>query len=177
MSATDSLETMTVNKKQSLRRTESGSSVGTQVTGTQNANILDAARIERLLAVFNAIQSCKKQNEVLKVVLKELRSLIQFSNCTIFVFQPELIQQCALFRPDKDGVHVATLLFEGRQIKAISESENLAAPSFKKFDDIRYGLKNQIYLGQPVLFKDEEFMLIIQCESRVLKRQNKHMGF
>ena len=69
MSATDSLETMTVNKKQSLRRTESGSSIGTQVTGTQNANILDAARIERLLAVFNAIQSCKKQNEVLDINL------------------------------------------------------------------------------------------------------------
>ena len=29
MSATDSLETVTVNKKQTLRRTESGSSIGT----------------------------------------------------------------------------------------------------------------------------------------------------
>ena len=43
-----------------MRRTESGSSLGTQVTGPQNANILDAARIERLLAVFNTIQNCKK---------------------------------------------------------------------------------------------------------------------
>ena len=34
ISATDSLDTVTVNKKQTLRRTESGSSIGTQVTGT-----------------------------------------------------------------------------------------------------------------------------------------------
>ena len=58
MSAADSVDTAT--RKQTMRRTESGSSLGTQVTGPQNANILDAARIERLLAVFNTIQNCKK---------------------------------------------------------------------------------------------------------------------
>ena len=68
-----------------MRRTDSHSSLNTQVT-TQNANILDAARVERLLAVFNTVQNCKKQTDVLKTVLKEIRSLIQFSNCTIFVF-------------------------------------------------------------------------------------------
>ena len=114
---------------------------------------------------------------MLKTVLKEIRSLIQFSNCTIFVFAPELIQNVITFRPDKDGVNVATLLFEGKSIKAISEAESLASPSFKKLDEVRYGLKNQIYLAYPVLFKDEDFMLVIQCESRVIKRQNKHMGF
>ena len=42
---------------------------------------------------------------------------------------------------------------------------------------MRYGLKNQLYLAYPALFKDEDFMLVIQCESRFNKRANKHMGF
>ena len=83
---------------------------------------------------------------MLKTVLKEIRSLIQFSNCPIFVFQPDLIHNVVSFRPDKDGVNVATLLFEGKTVKAISESENLASPAFKKLDDVRYGLKNQVFL-------------------------------
>ena len=79
---------------------------------------------------------------MLKTTLKEIRSLIQFSNCTIFVFQAELIHNVLTFRPDKDGVNVATLLFEGKNIKAISEQEKLASPAFKKFEDVRYGMKN-----------------------------------
>ena len=27
------------------------------------------------------------------------------------------------------------------------------------------------------MFKEDEFLFIIQCESRIIKRQNKHVGF
>ena len=30
---------------------------------------------------------------------------------------------------------------------------------------------------QPVMFKEDEFLFVIQCESRIIKRQNKHVGF
>ena len=47
--------------------------------------MLDSNRIERLLQALNTLQNCKKQTEMLKTTLKELKSLISFSNCTIFV--------------------------------------------------------------------------------------------
>lgn len=28
-----------------------------------------------------------------------------------------------------------------------------------------------------MIFKDEEILFVIQCESRIIKKQNKHVGF
>jgi len=46
---------------------------------------------------------------MLKTTLKELKSLISFSNCTIFVTQPDLVNAVMSYRPDVDHVNVATI--------------------------------------------------------------------
>jgi len=79
---------------------------------------------------------------MLKTTLKELKSLISFSNCTIFVLQPELVNQIMSFRPDVDHIHVATITIENKQSKAISESESIGAAGFTKMAEVRYGFKN-----------------------------------
>mmetsp|Transcript_3811 Transcript_3811/g.5104 ORF Transcript_3811/g.5104 Transcript_3811/m.5104 type:complete len:105 (-) Transcript_3811:1216-1530(-) len=104
--------------------------------------MLDSNRIERLLQALNTLQNCKKQTEMLKMTLKELKSLISFSNCTIFVVQPDLVNAVMSYRPNVDHVNVATLLLDNKACKSISESELIAQPGFSKFDEVKYGLKN-----------------------------------
>ena len=81
------------------------------------------------------------------------------------------------YRPDVDHISVATLTIDNKPCKAISESENEVLPAFQKIDEVKYGFKNQVFLAHPVIFKDEEIMFVIQCESRIIKKQNKHVGF
>lgn len=81
------------------------------------------------------------------------------------------------YRPDVDHINVATVVVDNKQSKSISESELVSPPGFSKMDEVRYGLKNQAYLAHPVIFREEEVLFIIQCESRIIKRQNKHVGF
>jgi len=110
-------------------------------------------------------------------MLRELKSLISFSNCTIFVVQRDLVNAVMSYRPDVDQVHVATVVVDSKQCKSVSESESIGAPCFSKMEEVRFGLKNQTHLVQTVSFKEEEILFIIQCESRIIKRQNKHVGF
>ena len=63
---------------------------------------------------------------MLKTTLKELKSLISFSNCTIFVVQPDLVNAVMSYRPHIDHVNVATLLFDNKACKSISESEQIS---------------------------------------------------
>ena len=104
--------------------------------------MLDSNRIERLLQALNTIHNCKKSTDILKATLKELKSLISFSNCTIFLMSPELIQAAMAYRPDTDHINVATVVIDSKQSKSISESEILSPPGFSKIDEVRYGLKN-----------------------------------
>ena len=83
---------------------------------------------------------------MLKTTLKELKSLISFSNCTIFVIQPDLVNAVMSYRPNVDHVNVATLLLDNKACKSISESEQIAQPGFSKFEEVKYGLKNQAHL-------------------------------
>ena len=84
---------------------------------------------------------------MLKTTLKELKSLISFSNCTIFVMSPELMNQIMAFRPDVDNINVATISIDNKSCKSISESESIGSPGFNKVDEIRYGFKNQAHLA------------------------------
>ena len=44
-------------------------------------------------------------------------------------------------------------------------------------EDVRHGLKTNMFLAYPVIFKSEDVMFVIQCESRIIKKNNKHVGF
>ena len=79
---------------------------------------------------------------MLKTTLKELKSLISFSNCTIFVVQQDLVNAVMTYRPDVDHVNVATIMLDNKACKAISESEAIGQPGFTKLDEVKYGLKN-----------------------------------
>lgn len=50
-------------------------------------------------------------------------------------------------------------------------------PGFKKPEDVKYGLKSQQYLAQPILFKDEEIIVVVQCEAKVNRKTSKYVGF
>lgn len=132
--------------------------------------MLDSNRIERLLQALNTIQNCKKSTDILKTTLKELKSLISFSNCTIFVMNPDLVSAVMSYRPDIDHVNVATLMIENKNCKSVCENDTMATPSFSKIDEVRYGLKNQTHLAHPVIFREDEVLFVIQCESRIIKR-------
>lgn len=78
----------------------------------------------------------------MKTTIKELKSLISFSNSTILVTAPDLVQACMSYRPDVDHVAVATMVIENKQCKAVSELEPIPSPCFTKIEEVRYGLKN-----------------------------------
>jgi hypothetical protein len=138
MSASDSIDTGT---KRGMRRTESGSSLISNVTN-QFGNVLDASRIERLLQTFNLISASKKQNDLIKIALKEIKSLVSFNNCTIYVFSADLMKGLESVRPEIDGFHLSKAMVDnGRTISAVSESEEQSNLSFTKPEDIKHGLK------------------------------------
>ena len=126
-----------------LKRQDSQSSIRSKQSNLTNqiSTLLDSNRIERLLQALNTIQNCKKMSDIIKTTLKEIKSLISFSNCTIFVLNPEVLSSVTVYRPDTDGVHVSTTLVDNRTSKAVSESDTQAAPSFSKLDEVKYGLK------------------------------------
>lgn len=104
--------------------------------------MLDSNRIERLLQTLNTIQNQKKATDILKTTLKELKSLISFSNCTIFCVNEDLAKAVMKYKPDVDNVNVATLMLDNKNCKSICENESIASPGFQKLDDVRYGIKN-----------------------------------
>ena len=91
-----------------LKRQDSQSSIRSKQSNLTNqiSTLLDSNRIERLLQALNTIQNCKKTTDIIKTTLKELKSLISFSNCTIFVLSPEILHSVSVFRPDIDNVNV-----------------------------------------------------------------------
>ena len=127
-----------------LKRQDSQSSIRSKTSNLTNqiSTMLDSNRIERLLQALNTIQNCKKSTDILKTTLKELKSLISYSNCTMFVLSPDLINAVMSYRPDVDHVNVATLTIENKNCKSISEAEVIAQPGFQKIEEVRYGLKN-----------------------------------
>jgi len=65
----------------------------------------------------------------------------------------------------------------GRSQLALSETEQIAGPIFKSQDEVRYSIKTISSIAQPVIFKDDDMMMVIQLEARVNKKTNKTMGF
>ena len=62
----------------------------------------------------------------------------------------------------------------GKWIDAICEVDReIGIPAFKKADDIRSGMKTHQYLVQPVIHKDDEIVMAVQCEARFNKKNNK----
>ena len=115
-----------------LKRQDSQSSIRSKQSTLTNqiSTMLDSNRIERLLQALNTIQNCKKSTDILKTTLKELKSLISFSNCTIFVLSPDLVSAVMGYRPDVDHVNVATLMLENKNCKSVCETDTIAQPGF-----------------------------------------------
>jgi hypothetical protein len=66
----------------------------------------------------------------------------------------------------------------GKWIDAVCEADReIGTPAFRKADDVRAGLKTHQYLVHPVIHRDEEIVMAVQCEARFNKKTNKHMGF
>ncbi len=61
----------------------------------------------------------------------------------------------------------------GKWADGLSEQE-VSAPAFKKSDDIRNGMKTHQHLVQPVVHRDDEIVMGVQCESRFSKKANKY---
>jgi len=83
-----------------------------------------------------------------------------------------------LTRPDIDKINIERFVLEsGRAILGVSEVEPIPSPVFNKIDEVKYSLKTQQFIASPILFKDDEIMFVVQLESKVIKKQNKHVGF
>ena len=105
ISMADSVET---GVRKHIRRRDSDSSVISGVS-ISHTNLLDSNRIERLLNAFRAINACKKQTDILKLTLKEIKSLISFTNCTVFITSKTVVEAVMGFKPDLDNINVSTL--------------------------------------------------------------------
>ena len=76
------------------------------------------------------------------------------------------------YKIDVDEINEATITIENKNCQSIiSESELIAKPSkrLKKLD-----------MAHPEVFKDDEILyslFVIECESRIIKRLNKPVGF
>ena len=94
---------MEIQKK---KRPESGTSIissGTNPPGlggpgsiaeTSVGGNLDHDRIGRLLNLCSLLSKQKTPLDLIKSVIRELKGLIQYENCTVFAIQPELIRVC-----------------------------------------------------------------------------------
>ena len=60
----------------------------------------------KILALFEKISKIKKPLDLVKLVLIELKNIIQFSDLTLFVVQPELISYCEMTKPDIDKISI-----------------------------------------------------------------------
>ena len=70
------------------------------------------------------------------------------------------------------------LMDGGQWIDALCENDKeVSVPGFKKPEDIRYGMKSQQYLAYPVMFKDEEVLVVVQCEAKLNRKTGKCVGF
>lgn len=49
----------------------------------------------------------------------------------------------------------------GRTQLGICESEQVASPIYKTVEEVRYGLKTTSVIAQPVIFKDDDLMMVI----------------
>ena len=49
----------------------------------------------------------------------------------------------------------------GRFQLGLSESEQIATPIFKTAEEVRYSIKTISYIAQPVIFKDDDMMMVI----------------
>jgi len=61
-------------------------------------------------------------------------------------------------------------------IDAISNQPGEIKTCFAFPEDIKYGHKDSQFMGYPIMSKDEEIQIIIQCESKI-NRNKKFMGF
>lgn len=53
----------------------------------------------------------------------------------------------------------------------------MALPIYKNQEDVRYGIKQIAHLAQPVIFKDDEFLMTIQIEAKLNRKTMKTFGF
>lgn len=92
--------------------------------------------------------------------------------------QPELVRLCELLRPDTDHIYISrSQMDNGRAQLGLSETEQVALPIYKNQDEVRWSIKTVSQIAQPVLFKDDDMMMVIQLEARVNKKSNKTMNF
>ena len=49
----------------------------------------------------------------------------------------------------------------GRSQLGICEAETVAAPIYKSQEEVRYGMKSTSAIAQPVIFKDDDMMMVI----------------
>ena len=66
-----------------MKRSDSGTSSISNLVS--QATFIETAKIERLLAALLIIQNCEKVFEILMTALKELKILVNCTNCTIFI--------------------------------------------------------------------------------------------
>jgi len=79
---------------------------------------------------------------LVKTVLREMKNLIQFENCTIFIMQPEMMRICEKLQPDSDHVFIVrSQLDTGKPQLGISETEPVAQAAYKSLEDVKYSIK------------------------------------
>lgn len=118
------------------------------MAATSIHNALDRERIDRLLNCFTLIQKQKKQLDLIKVVARELKTIVQFQSCTILVVNPELMRVCETLKPDLDELSIARFTIDGsRACLGVSEQDTITSPVFTKTDEIKYGLKSLQYIA------------------------------
>lgn len=69
---------------------------------------------------------------------------------------------CETLKSDVDQINVSRSQMEsGRTQLGICESEQVASPIYKTVEEVRYGLKTTSVIAQPVIFKDDDLMMVI----------------
>lgn len=82
-------------------------------------NHLDANRIEKLLSVFNQLANCRSIKEIVRMLLDEMKNLVSFAKCTIFLFPNEMREQLDHLT-EQDGMFVfKSFVDSGAQISGI----------------------------------------------------------
>ena len=58
------------------------------------------------MGLLAQMQKEHKLLALFKICFKDLKSLINYQNCTIFVIQPDLVRQMEVVKPNSDKVYI-----------------------------------------------------------------------
>jgi hypothetical protein len=103
-----------------------------------NPNTVDIQKMERILMMVGNLFKSTKLIKALIGVLRDLKSCVNCSHVTIFLFDPKISDHKI-----KDFVNMQKIMVEHRWLDRIGINEkDVSEPAFKKLEEMKIPIRN-----------------------------------